>query len=50
METAMDTTPAGSSSKGRTTSFLPKLTAESARLSQKMEAAGIEPAFSAVCE
>src|SRR5262245_9159309 len=25
-------------------SFLPKLTAESARLSQKMEAAGIEPA------
>jgi hypothetical protein len=35
---------AGSNSNGRTKSFPPKLTAESARLSRKVEAAGIEPA------
>ncbi len=34
----------GWNSNGRTQAFLPKLTAESARLSQKVEAAGIEPA------
>ena len=34
----------GSNSSGRTESFLPKLTAETALLSEKMEAAGIEPA------
>jgi len=40
-------TRAGSTSNGRTKSFPPKLTAESARLSQKVEAAGIEPASAA---
>jgi hypothetical protein len=43
LETATPTR-AGSNSNGRTKSFPPKLTAESARLRQKVEAAGIEPA------
>jgi hypothetical protein len=34
----------GWNSNRRTESFLPKLTAESARVSRRMEAAGIEPA------
>ena len=37
-------THVGLNSNGRTESFLPKLTTESALLSRKMEAAGIEPA------
>ena len=45
LEVAMDAhTCVGSNSNGRTKSFLPKLTAESAQLSRRVEAAGIEPA------
>jgi hypothetical protein len=43
LETAMDAY-ASWLEQQRTKSFPPKLTAESARLSQKVEAAGIEPA------
>ena len=44
LETAMEAYGHWLDSNGRTKSFLPKLTAELARLSQNMEAAGIEPA------
>ena len=46
-ELRLDHTRSGSNSNGGTKSFPPKLTAESARLSRKVEAAGIEPASAA---
>jgi hypothetical protein len=44
LETAMDAYASWLEQQGENDSFLPKPTVESARLSRKVEAAGIEPA------